>query len=54
MSTPGKKKRLFSPKKLVQAFVRKASGTTGSYKTEQASLPTIDIVGPNKDSPKNK
>jgi len=53
-STPGKKKRLFSPKKLVQAFVRRASGTTGSYKTDQASLPTIDIVGPNKDSLKNK
>jgi alpha-tubulin suppressor-like RCC1 family protein len=53
-STPGKKKRLFSPKKLVQAFVRRASGSTGFYKTEQASLPTIDIVGSNKDSPKNK
>lgn len=50
-STPGKKKRLFSPKKLVQAIVRRASG---SYKTDQASLPTVDIVGGSQESPKHK
>ena len=40
-SSPGKKKRLFSPKKLVKAIVRRASG--GSMKTEPASLPSVDI-----------
>lgn len=53
-SSPGKKKRLFSPKKLVQAIVRRASSTTNSFKTEPASLPTVDVVGSDKNSPENK
>lgn len=53
-SSPGKKKRLFSPKKIVQAIVRRASSTSNSFKSDSASLPTVDIVGSNKNSPKNK
>jgi len=48
-SSPGKKKRLFSPKKIVQAIVRRASG-----KIDPASLPEVDVVASNKNSTGNK
>ena len=44
-STPGRKKRLFSPKKLVRALVRRASGThkASADQSSSPSLPTIDL-----------
>ena len=52
--SPSRRKRLFSPKKLVQAFVRRASGAHISTKTENSTLPTVDIVNSNQNSPQTK
>ena len=49
-SSPGKKKRLFSPKKLVQAIVRRASSSSHSTKIDLASLRAVDADTSNKNS----
>jgi len=55
-----KKKRLFSPKKIVKAFVRRASGSMGGSSRgdrTSASIPTVDSntgTGSQKSSPKYK
>eukprot|EP00531_Pseudo-nitzschia_arenysensis_P014350 CAMPEP_0116153098 /NCGR_PEP_ID=MMETSP0329-20121206/21040_1 /TAXON_ID=697910 /ORGANISM="Pseudo-nitzschia arenysensis, Strain B593" /LENGTH=665 /DNA_ID=CAMNT_0003649937 /DNA_START=108 /DNA_END=2105 /DNA_ORIENTATION=- len=44
--TPGRKKRLFSPKKLIKTIVRRASGVHGKGDPQQKQqLPTIDLDG---------
>jgi len=46
--TPGRKKRLFSPKKLIKTIVRRASGAHGKGDQTQQQLPTIDLDGTGK------